>query len=48
MAMIKTDLERHKTGYTGGLGITSHPYGPLPDEVGYNVSKRSKMQGASD
>ncbi|RGP63825.1 hypothetical protein FLONG3_9793 [Fusarium longipes] len=24
------------TGYTGGLGITSHPYGPLPDEIGYN------------
>ncbi|KAF4961951.1 hypothetical protein FSARC_9942 [Fusarium sarcochroum] len=24
-------------GYTGGLGITSHPYGPLPDEVGYNL-----------
>ncbi|KAF5020715.1 hypothetical protein F66182_7277 [Fusarium sp. NRRL 66182] len=25
------------TGYTGSLGITSHPYGPLPDEVGYNT-----------
>ncbi|KAF4445069.1 hypothetical protein F53441_10993 [Fusarium austroafricanum] len=23
-------------GYTGGLGVTSNPYGPLPDEVGYN------------
>ncbi|XEU98897.1 hypothetical protein FSHL1_004184 [Fusarium sambucinum] len=25
------------TGYASGLGITSHPYGPLPDEVGYNT-----------
>ncbi|KAF4976939.1 hypothetical protein FZEAL_6474 [Fusarium zealandicum] len=25
------------TGYTGGLGITSNPYGPLPDEIGYNT-----------
>ncbi|KAF5544816.1 mating type 1-2 [Fusarium napiforme] len=24
-------------GYAGGLGITSNPYGPLPDEIGYNV-----------
>ncbi|PCD22833.1 hypothetical protein FGRA07_04203 [Fusarium graminearum] len=24
-------------GYGGGLGITSNPYGPLPDEVGYNA-----------
>ena len=39
----QTDLGRLKTGY-GGLGITSHPYGPLPDEVGYSVSHRSKSQ----
>ncbi|EGU84729.1 hypothetical protein HZS61_000433 [Fusarium oxysporum f. sp. conglutinans] len=24
-------------GYAGGLGITSNPYGPLTDEIGYNV-----------
>ncbi|KAF5663965.1 mating type protein 1-2 [Fusarium heterosporum] len=23
--------------YNGGLGITSNPYGPLPDEIGYNT-----------
>lgn len=40
----QTDLGRLKTGYAGGLGITSHPYGPLPDEVGYSVSDRSKSQ----
>ncbi|RFN42967.1 hypothetical protein FIE12Z_12676 [Fusarium flagelliforme] len=33
----QTDLGRLKTGYAGGLGITSHPYGPLPDEVGYST-----------
>lgn len=48
MVAAKTDLGRYKTGYAGGLGITSHPYGPLPDEVGYNVSKRSNPQRASD
>ncbi|KAM0203435.1 hypothetical protein ACHAQI_010298 [Fusarium lateritium] len=26
-----------QANYTGGLGITSNPYGPLPDEVGYNT-----------
>jgi hypothetical protein len=30
--------EQQQASYTGGLGITSNPYGPLPDEVGYNVS----------
>ncbi|KAF4332582.1 mating type 1-2 [Fusarium beomiforme] len=24
-------------GYVGVLGITSHPYGPSPDEIGYNT-----------
>lgn len=35
--MFETDLGGKKIGYGGGLGITSNPYGPLPDEVGYNA-----------